>query len=824
MDLSTNHKNSHEINKNLIKRNIFVLKFILLSVGRPFFFVLSRIVIATLFVVYITGYTTRKIINALIRIVYSTSLNLFTSFKVITKKLGKVKFKKRVKRTKLFFLKLRLTGLRRLKVKHKKIKRPSVFLKYSLFSLIFFSISISAVFYFLIIKNLPSPQKLSERKIEISTKIYDRNGILLYNIYKDKNRSFVAIEEIPDTVKYATLAAEDAEFYTHPGFSIKGITRAIIKNLKEGKETGGSTITQQLVKNTLLTPEKTIVRKLKELYLSINVERVFSKDKILEMYLNEVSYGGTAYGIQEASRTYFGKNITHLTLAESAFLAGLPKSPTKFSPYGSNIEASLSRQRDVLFLMKVNGFISESQKKKALSQELKFEDNKTDIKAPHFVMYTRQILEENFGKEIVEAGGLSVKTTLDYHIQTLAEKVVREEIEKLENLNVTNGSVVILDPKTGEILAMVGSKDYFDLENDGNVNVTIRERQPGSSIKPVNYAYALSNGLTPLSIIDDSPVRFVLPGSDYTPQNYDGAYIGKTTLRNALAQSRNIPAVKVLYDFGVENMIEMGKKMGITTWDEHGRFGLSLTLGGGETKLIDLAVVYSTFANYGVRLDLTPLISVTDHIGNVYYKNNCQINEERNIQYALEKIFKLKVLAEEEKIAIKTITKNCSGNQVLDPRVAFLITDILRDNNARAPQFGTNSALVIPNHPEVAVKTGTSNNLRDNLTIGYNQDYVIAVWVGNNDNSSMARVASGVTGASPIFNRITSQLLAFEPARNWEIPAGLTRLSVCSQTGTLSCSSCNGNEEWFLVENQPIGHCVDTQEHLTKTSQEEVSN
>ncbi len=458
--------------------------------------------------------------------------------------------------------------------------------------------------------------------------------------------------------------------------------------------------------------------------------------------------------------------------------------------------------------MKINGYINADQEEKALMETVKFTSNRTDIKAPHFVMYVREYLEDLYGKELVEQGGLTVKTTLDYQIQMLAEKVVADEITRLTPLNVTNASVVVVDPVTGEILAMVGSKDYFDIENDGNVNVALRERQSGSSIKVVNYAYALSHGYSPLTMIDDSPITFNFPGSEpYSPKNYDGTYSGKITLRNALAQSRNIPAVKVLASYGVDKMIELGKDMGITTWNEPTRYGLSITLGGAETKLIDLATVYSTLANYGVKPELTPLASVTDHKGNTYYTNSCKKEETTTkIQYALDLVSNI-ANADENKVAINTINHNCLGTQVLDSRVAYMLTDILKDNYARAPQFGLLSSLVIYNHPEVAVKTGTSNNLKDNLTIGYNQDYVVAVWVGNNDGSQMARVASGVTGASPIWNKIMTQLLAFSKSKDWEIPQGMAKIFICPTTGTLSCTGCANREEWFFAENVPTSRC-----------------
>jgi penicillin-binding protein 1C len=664
-----------------------------------------------------------------------------------------------------------------------QIPLPRIKIKYTLLIIVLLILIISPVISgYIIVADLPSPHNLITRKIDVSTKIYDRNGILLYKIYKNENRTIKRLEEIPQHVQKATLAAEDAEFYSHRGISLRGITRAIYKYIKEDEITGGSTITQQLIKNTLLTPEKTLTRKVREVILAVWVENVYTKDQILEMYLNEVSYGGTAYGIEEASEEYLGKTVSDLTIAEAALLAGLPKSPTRFSPFGPNQEAALARQKDVLHLMKVNGFLTSEEQKTAEEEKINFITHAVNIKAPHFVMYVRELLEDKFGKDVVETGGLEVITTLDYEVQKIAERAVMDELTKLKNLNVGNAAVIVTHPQTGEILAMVGSLNYFDTDNGGNVNVTTALRQPGSSIKVVNYAYALSHGYTPASMLADTPITYKIAGlPPYTPKNYDGGFRGNLTLRSALAESRNIPAVKVLASYGVANMIEMGKKMGITTWEEKDRFGLSLTLGGGEVKLVELAQVYSTLANYGKRQDLSSLLSVKNYQKVKLYQNAC--TEKLNSQ------------------------KSCTPTEVLDPRVAFTLTDILKDNKARTAAFGGISQLVISGHPEVAVKTGTSNNLKDNLTIGYTQKYTVAVWVGNNDGTPMSRVASGVTGASPIFNKIMSTLLANEPVSEWLVPAGIEKLAICSYTGTLPCNGCPLKTEWFLEEFKPKSAC-----------------
>ncbi len=637
--------------------------------------------------------------------------------------------------------------------------------------------------------NLPRAEDLIQRDVELSTKIYDRNGVLLYQIYKDKNRSRVKLTEIPLNVKLATLAAEDANFYSHHGFSIKGITRALGIFLDEGKVTGGSTITQQLVKNALLTPEKTLKRKAREILLAIDVERKYSKDEILEMYLNEVPYGGSIYGIKEASRVYFDKDVSELTLSEAALLAGLPKSPTLLSPFGNNPELSIQRQNEVIDLMVSNEFITFEEAEKAKKEKLVFSKNKTEIKAPHFVMYVKDQLVNKYGESMVLKGGLKIVTTLDYKLQKRVEEIVKNEVESIRHLNVSNGAAIVLNPKNGDILAMVGSKDYFDTEMDGNVNVLLRLRQPGSSIKLINYAYALENGYTPASLLKDSPITFRVAGTEpYSPKNYDGKFRGNISLRSAFAESRNVPAVRTLASYGVDKMVELGKKMGISTWKDASDYGLSLTLGGGDVRIIELATAYATVANYGMRPSLSSIEKIYDAEGKIIYSKGC-------------KQFLAEVSAKEGS------EEKCGFIRVLDERVAFMLIDILRDNSARAPAFGINSMLVIPNHPEVAVKTGTSNNLRDNLTVGFNQDYLVATWVGNNDNSPMSSIASGVTGASPIWNKIMIHLLSGRESVEWRVPNGLVRLEICKTLGTLPCTGCPTISEWFLQENKPTKHC-----------------
>jgi len=686
-------------------------------------------------------------------------------------------------------------------------KMPKLYLRkrYSyLLSFISFLFLLSLFFYFFIIKDLPNPNELVTRDQIVSTKIYDRNGRLLYKIYRNQNRTLIPLEELPDHLIKATIAIEDQSFWQHPGFSIKGIIRAFQRNLNHGAAgsqmqgfvdpkkqiEGGSTITQQLVKNALLSPEKTIIRKVREVLLAIQAELIFDKKDILQMYFNEIPYGGTAYGIEEAAQTYFGKSARDLSLAESALLAGLPQAPTKFSPFGANPKLAVARQHMVLESMVDLGFISYTETQNAKREDLNFAPQRIDIKAPHFVMYVKDLLVEKYGTRLVEEGGLEVITSLDLDAQQMAEKKVSEEIEKLQNLHVTNGAALVTNPKTGEILAMVGSKDYFNQAEDGNVNVTIRPRQPGSSIKPVNYAYALSNGLTPASVIDDSPVSYRIPGSPpYTPVNYDSRFHGRLTLRSALANSYNVPAVKVLASYGVDKMITMGGKMGITTWNEPERYGLALTLGGAEVKMTDMAVVYGTLANQGLRVDLHPILRVTNWRGKTLQ------------DFACAKDFTLFKPAE---AAYETL--DCNPQPVVNPNVAYQLTDILSDNNARSQAFGLNSKLNIPGH-QVAVKTGTTNNKRDNWTIGYTQDRLVAVWVGNNDNSPMSAVASGVTGTSPIWHNIISELLKDRLPHQFAKPSGLIPVEVCSLNGLLPCEGCPTKTEYFLPGTEPKTHC-----------------
>lgn len=616
----------------------------------------------------------------------------------------------------------------------------------------------------LFLTSLPNPQILTHRDLEVSTKIFDKNGRILYEIYADQNRTPVALTSIPQHVVNATIAIEDRDFYKHLGFSPRAMLRSIKEIMINKRIQGGSTITQQLIKSALLTPEVNLVRKTKELILAFWAERLYSKEQILEMYFNQVPYGGTAWGIEAAAQTYFKKSVTKLTLAEAALLSGLPAAPSEYSPFGNHPEKAYIRQREVLRRMEEDGMITKDEHTQALNEQLVFATPRITIRAPHFVMYIKELLEKLYGTRMVERGGLRVTTSLDLSIQEKIETIVKTHINSLANLQVGNGAALVVNPKTGEIIAMVGSRDYFDTARDGNVNITTSMQQPGSAIKVVMYAAALENGMTAASLIDDSPIAFPQIGAPlYAPVNYDGKFHGLVPLRLALGNSYNIPAVKTLAKIGIPAMMEMAQKMGIQSWKDPSRYGLSLTLGGGEVTMLEMANVYSTLANNGKHVALMPILSVADYTGKV-------IDE-----FKIDK-----------------------GSQAISPEASWIITNILSDNSARSQAFGFNSSLVIPSKT-VAVKTGTTNEKRDNWTAGYTPSYASVVWVGNNDNSPMnPYLTSGVTGAAPIWHDIMVELLKNMPD---EIPA--------KPENVLSIPCYFGKVEYFVRGTEPAsGRCA----------------
>ncbi|KKU28654.1 MAG: Penicillin-binding protein, 1A family [Candidatus Amesbacteria bacterium GW2011_GWA2_47_11b] len=637
--------------------------------------------------------------------------------------------------------------------------------------LLLLSSSSTLLLYFL--WDLPNPLRLTTHPAPASTKLLDRNGKLLYEVFVGERRTPIELKSLPKYVWQATLAAEDRDFYSHSGFSIRGIARAFISTFFKQKLQGGSTITQQLVKNALLEPDRTVRRKIREFILSAAVETFYKKDQILEFYLNQVPYGGTAYGIESASRTYFGKPAADLSLAESALLAGLPQAPSFYSPL-SRPELAKSRQEYVLKQMLDAKFINQDQWLKAKDQQLNYAPPPS-IQAPHFSLWVKDLLIQKYGLEKVEQNGLIVTTTLDLDLQNFTQAAVATEVGRLKSARVGNGAVLVTQPKTGQILAMVGSKDYFDSNSDGNVNVTQSLRQPGSAIKPINYALALEHRLiTASSVLADKPTCFLIPDQPpYCPNNYDNQWHGPTQVRFALANSFNIPAVKVLTLNGLENFVASASAFGITTFKDAKNYGPSLTLGGGEVTMQDLATAFGVLANAGQRVNLNPILKVTDRTG--------------------------QVLEETPKLP--------SNTRVISTGTAYIISHLLLDNGARSAMFGSSSYLVVRNHPEVSVKTGTTNDRRDNWTIGYNPDVLVAVWVGNNDNSPMSAVASGVTGASPIWNKVISYALK-DSSQHWPVqPPDVIGALVCSLSGLKAPDSppadCGPRYEYFLRGTVP---------------------
>jgi 1A family penicillin-binding protein len=635
-----------------------------------------------------------------------------------------------------------------------------------------------AATYFFILKDLPLPTKLNNANAPQSTQIFDRNHELLYTIYDVKNQNFVPLSQIPKYMQEATIAIEDKDFYKHGALDFRGIFRSLVSIIIHKELQGGSTLTQQLVKNSLLTPERTILRKIKEVILSFATEAIYSKDKILEMYLNQIPYGGTTYGVEAASQTFFGKNVRDLTLAQAALLAGLPEAPTTNSPFGSHPEYAKQRQEIILEDMYEQKYITKKQRDDAIKEPLKYQNFANNISAPHFVLYVKDLLIQKYGEETVEEGGLQVITSLDSKIQQETQNDVTQNVDGLKGYHVSNGAALVTNPATGEILAMVGSKNYFDEKNDGNVNVTLALRQPGSSIKPINYAVGLIKGYTAATDFIDGPICFpTVQNQQYCPVNYDGKWHGVIQMRYALGNSINIPAVKMLELNGVPAMIATASAMGITTFTQPERYGLSLTLGGGEVTMLEMAQAYGVFANNGYRISLHPILKVTSSHGKVLDSYNPPSSP----------IF---------------------GKKILPEGVSFIISDILADNNARVMEFGANSALKIANQT-VSVKTGTTNDLRDNWTIGYTPDYVVATWVGNDDNSPMSNIASGITGAAPIWHDIMTYLLKDKNPHPYSRPPGVIQKKICSLSGLVpppdgTPNRCETRFEYFISGTEPI--------------------
>ncbi len=632
---------------------------------------------------------------------------------------------------------------------------------------------------------LPSAEQLEGHVESQSTKIFDRNGELLYEIFDINSvsggrRTVVPINKIPLVLKYATIATEDPTFYTNPGVDWYGILRAIYYDVRYGRIImGGSTITQQLVKRTLLTPEVTIQRKVYEAFLAWQVTRTYPKDKILEFYLNSIFYGNQSYGIEAASQTYFNKPAEQLDLAEATLLAGLPQAPALYDPC-TNVSSALGRQRVVLTLMTQEHYIAPPQADAAaaeMDKTLRSDAFKkrcaqgVGIKAPHFVVYVRQLLEEQYGPEVVANGGLQVTTTIDLKMQKIAEEEAAKQVTSLKGQHVSNASLVAINPKTGEILAMLGSANFFDENIDGQVNVALALRQPGSSIKPFNYVTAFEKGWSPATVLADVTTHFPIPGQpDYVPHNYDEREHGLVPVRTALASSFNIPAVKTLQFVTVPEMVNTARQFGITTFKDPSNYGLALTLGGGDVKLLELTSAYGVFADDGIRVPPTPFLKVTDSTGRVLWDLKANPSQ---------------------------------GTQVVDPRYAFQITSILSDVSARAPAFGTGSALKLSR--PAAAKTGTTDDWRDNWTIGYTPDLVTGVWVGNADNTPMEHI-SGITGAGPLWHNFMERVLAGTPVHNFVEPPKMKWVEVCNESGLLPTDLCPADHrhtDVFLEERVP---------------------
>ncbi len=602
-------------------------------------------------------------------------------------------------------------------------------------------------------RTLPDPEAIATRKVGESTKIYDRTGqVLLYDIHGEEKRTVIPWEQIPDTIKKATLASEDSDFYNHRGIDFKGIARAFLKNITSfGVSQGGSTITQQLVKKALLGDERTITRKVKEAVLAIEIERRFTKDQIFWMYLNQIPYGSNAYGIESASRAFFGKSASGLTIAEAATISSVTKAPTYYSPFGNHVSELLARKNSVLARMKNLGYISDAEYKTALAQKLEFKSSIESIQAPHFVIMVKEYLSAKYGEDLVESGGFKITTTLDSDLQAIAEETVSKyaKINK-ERYKASNAALVALDPRNGDVLALVGSKDYFNVADEGNFNVAIANRQPGSAFKPFAYATALQKGYTDYTVVFDLKTEFN-PNCDpggletkdrygidcYHPQNYDGRYRGPVTFRQGLAQSLNVPSVKVLYLAGVKDTISLAENMGITTLGDKPRFGLSLVLGGAEVKLVDLVSAYGVFANEGMR-------NPWSFIQKVESSNGLVLEEKEN-----------------------------KPERVLEPQIARLINNMLSDNSARASVFGYSSPLYIPGR-DVAAKTGTTQENRDAWVVGYTPSLATGVWTGNNKNESMTKEGAGISASGPMWHEFMTRALSTMPNEKFGNPDPLT--------------------------------------------------
>ena len=586
-------------------------------------------------------------------------------------------------------------------------------------------LSISGLLVWVSTMKIPDLSSFEDRRILQSTKIYDHTGeILLYDLHQDVKRTIVPFEDISRNIKNATIAIEDERFYSHFGIDIKGILRAAFVNIKDGDllgGQGGSTLTQQVIKNSVLQNDKKLTRKIKEAILSVKIERVLNKDQILAIYLNESPYGGTIYGVEEATQSFFGKSAKDVSIAEAAYIAALPQAPTYLSPYGNHQSDLDQRKNSVLRHMLDNNLITKDEYNIAKEEKVTFLPQAvTGIRAPHFVMYVKDQLVKQFGEEALAERGLKVITTLDYDLQQKAEEIVnRRSLANAEKFKATNAGLVTVNPKNGDLLVMVGSRDYFSKDIEGNFNITLASRQPGSSIKPFVYATAFSKGYLPNTILFDVKTQFSpaceanSPSSEspcYSPNNYNNKFRGPVSMRNALAGSLNIPAVKTLYLAGIKNTLKLAADMGLTTLNDPERYGLTLVLGGGEVRLLDMTYAYGVFANDGLKAEPRSILEIEDNQGNSIYESQV------------------------------------SAKQVIDKNVALMINNVLSDNVARTPLWGANSIVYFSNR-DVAVKSGSTNNLRDAWVMGFTPNLAVGTWSGNNNNSPMGGGLSGLITA-----------------------------------------------------------------------------
>lgn len=629
-------------------------------------------------------------------------------------------------------------------------------------------ISVPLLTYFYFASDLTTKESIMNRN-NTGVTLLDRNDQPFFAFYSAQNKTFVPIAEVPEIMQQAIISAEDKDFYSHPGFSVRAIGRSLLLDIqKRDVAYGGSTLTQQLVKNVLLNSNKSFLRKYQELVLAQEIERRYTKQEILEMYLNSVYFGEGAFGVEDASLTYFGKSAKDLTLSEASLLAGILPSPSRYSPLSGGLQSAKKRQEYVLNTMVSEGVITEKEAENAFARELVFKDAKEgiNIDAPHFALYVRDQLIKKYGEERISRSGFEVKTSIDLEWQRYAEEVVRNQVARLAGNDVSNGAAVVIDPKTGEIKAMVGSKDWYN-ESFGKVNIITSKRQPGSSFKPIVYADALERHLiTPATLLKDEPTTFL---GNYKPLDYDKKFRGKVTTRRALANSLNIPSVEVMSKVGVDNALERAKEMGIASLGSPDLYGLSLVLGAGEVTPLEMTSAYAVFASEGKRLEPTSILSITDKKGVTIYSYTPRPKE------------------------------------VMDPGVAFQISSILSDSIARSEVFGSALSLSRP----AAVKTGTTENYRDAWTIGYTPSLVVGVWVGNNDNTPMDQIA-GSLGAAPIWRLLMERFLAKTAIERFVLPSSVQRKAICRYNGGLlpsGTATSSAMNEYFLSGTGPTTNC-----------------